>query len=124
MKSRKTPEINSATNLEASPLTIGEQIAVLLNRKGEFGEISTITAAELAAIRTILNAKSPKEFNPDSVANLTARYNELVETATALGLRAKFHSSLFGSVAGGKDQLAKLEAAIAAKQVTPTGAVA
>lgn len=47
-----------------------------------------------------------------TVRSLTDEYNALVPQAAALGIRARHHTSLFGSMTGAQTQLEKLRAAI------------
>jgi hypothetical protein len=100
-------------------LTVAERVGAAIYPEGADGLYPSASAEVVARLEAIFaTGKPPRAVgqNPDSVENLTKRYNALVPTALALSIRAKHHSSLFGTVAGGKDVLKKLEAAIAAAQ--------
>lgn len=92
--------------------TLAERVAEVVGRKLDDDKIDALRAI-LVPAKTTRVAGS----NPDSVANLTKRYNALVPTAKKLEITGvKVHTSNFGTVAGGKQVLAALETKIAEAQ--------
>lgn len=120
-KQGKTLTIVPPVVVPLAPVSLVESVSKVLGFRDAGGELVFITDDQLAEITTLISAKAPRVFgqNPDSVANLTKRYNDLVPEAKQLGIGGvKIHTSMFGTVAGGKAVLGALEAKVAAaKQI-------
>ena len=115
MSAKSSKILSIVPPVAPSPSTVSEapSLASILGT-------DTVSEATETALRAYFGAKAPRVAgsNPDSVAGLTA----LVPEALKIGLKSvKFHTSLFGTVAGGKAVLSALEARLeAARTISAT----
>jgi len=68
-------------------LAVVPPVETLNTRIAQLFKIDTVSDEQLAELKAMISAKHPRTDNPDSVANLTQRYNDLVPTALALGIK-------------------------------------